>query len=76
MREHAQYKNIRINEYPRRRKEKNSTTLSVYSTLSLALMNSLEMCNLHCVISLASKENDIARETTQNINIFSMFVGV
>ena len=69
MREHAQYKNNRINEYLHRRNVNIQQHFSVYSTISLALINSLEMCNLHCVISLASMENDTARETTQNINI-------
>lgn len=57
-----------INELPCRGNVKIQQRFSVNCTISLAFIHSLEMCNWHSVMSLASLENDIARETAQ-INI-------
>ena len=65
-----------INELPCRGNVKIQQRFSVNCTISLAFIDPLKMCNWHSVISLASLENDIARETAQTstLSIFGMFI--
>ena len=68
VREHALHKCNRISEYLRGRNVKIEQSFSVHSTISLAQINSLEMCNLHCDFSF-----EFGRYKTQVTSHRSLF---